>query len=121
MVEEVKLTDTIKSALLPALGEAADLIYNEIETGVCQLWHFIGCGYVVTRCELDDENETLVVVAGAGKNLGAVFDYLCGYADQHAMKMRVHSKRFGMQRMLKPFGFEIQETIYTRDKYGRFV
>lgn len=114
MVAEVELSEDIKAALMPALGDSAAFIYDEIENHICQLWEFSGCGYVVTRCEIDDDDETLVVVAGAGKNLAVVFDYLCAYADQSGMKMRVHSKRVGMSRMLKPFGFEIDETIYKR-------
>ena len=78
-------------------------IEEELKTGICDLYHFEDCGYVITR----DEDLEIVMVGGVGKRSKSVIDYFAKTKKKQGFKtMRLHSKRIGMGRFLFNLGFD---------------
>lgn len=94
--------------LAKATTPDSELIANEVKIGISQCWHVKGYGYLVTRLELDPVR-TLVIVAAQGHSLKTVTPLYDEIAKANNAKLiRMHSRRAGMVRMLKPFGYEVE-------------
>lgn len=97
-------------ALQPALGPDMDAIKQEVKTGMASLWFFENRGYVITRLEKDRVGLILVVVAGAGRDLPGVMKYWQVSAAINGIdRVRVHTFKPGVGRMLQRCGFLLSE------------
>ncbi len=113
-----KWTPEVANILKPATGDDEPIIAAEVEAGISECWEIKDHGYMVTRLETEPE-KTLVVVAGAGRKAGEVWQIMPNIARANGAKwIRVHSKRPGMFRVLKPLGYEVKpgngEKIYLK-------
>lgn len=106
--KEISLTANIAKVLNPAFGDDAELIINQIKSGVAELFS-VGNAFFVTRLE-DDE---LVIVALAGENLPSAATEIFNAAQKvGCQSIRFHTKRKGLARMLKGFKPNYVETVY---------
>lgn len=115
-VKKITWFPRLDAVMEAALGDDLEFIKNEIKTGVCELWEVVGKGYLITRIEPDQSKQPyeLVFVAAVGKNMQAAIPYFQELARPLGVqKMRIHSKRPGMGRYLKSFGFEQAEVVYS--------
>jgi len=111
MLIEVKpSTEIVKVLTLPARGDI-DLILNEIQSGVCQLWqgNAESSGYVVTRIEKHKDKMEFVLVLGVGQNMRPIVEYLCKFVDKMGMSFRTHVTRRGLIRIYQRYGFKVVE------------
>lgn len=116
-VKKIEWSKEVEPELLTVLGEDLPEIRNQVKNGVCELWEIIGQGLTITRIEADKTGNPyeIVFVAGIGKDAKEVIEYFSQLAKKQlgVKKMRIHSKRKGMERYLKPLGFEFSESIYS--------
>lgn len=115
-VKKINWFNHLDAVMIAALGDDLEFIKNEIQSGICELWEVVGKGYLITRIEPDESNQPfeLVFVAAVGRNMQAVIPYFQELARPKGVKkMRIHSKRPGMGRYLKEFGFEQAEVVYS--------
>ena len=103
--------------LAPALDDDADEIRRQVEAGEAELFLIPGRGWLVTRIEKPaGQPPVLVLVAGAGRDLHAVVDEFKKLAARNRMgRIRAHSSRPGMARMLGAHGFRPVETVYAME------
>jgi hypothetical protein len=109
-IEKITLTAEVEKVLAPAFLADADVIKNQLSSGVAELFK-VHSAFFVTRLE----NTELVIVALAGENLAlaaqVIFDSAKAVGCQ---SIRIHTKRKGLARMLKKFKPEHVETVYRR-------
>lgn len=115
---KIAWSDQVAEKLKKALGDDVPIIAEEVKKGVSECWQIEGCGLMVTRLEID-QAKTLVIVAGQGKNAGAVWDKVPAIAKANGANwIRVHSKRPGMVKVLEPRGYKteygLDENVFIR-------
>jgi hypothetical protein len=94
--------------LKPALNGDDDHIKQEVQKGLSSLFK-CDAGYMVVRRE-DDE---LVLVSGAGRNVDeALQDWIAAAKQQGFKSVRYHTQRKGMMRKAKNNGFKELERVY---------
>lgn len=106
-------SDYVSDVMHEALCDDADLIAAEVAAGESELFAVKGHGLLVTRIEEDFLGErTLVLVAAVGRDVGPVVEGFKVHAKALGInKLRAHSSRVGMPRMLSRYGFEVTETV----------
>ncbi len=126
-IEDIPWSLMAETKLLQAANGDIEEIKADVMTGKSQLWVVLKRltptkddeiiyserGYVVTRVEIRDNSTTLVIIAGVGKDSGAL-KYFVDIADENGWNMRIHSNRPGMGRYLDKYGFSYRESIYQR-------
>lgn len=101
------------AALAEVLGDDLPAIARECLDGTSELFHLRGYGWLVTRTEVRPGGDELVIVAAAGKGTAEVLPVLQQIARKNnCATMRAHSRRPGMARLLKRYGFTERERVY---------
>ncbi|MBE0471510.1 MAG: hypothetical protein IBX55_18615 [Methyloprofundus sp.] len=114
--QKIKWSDSLDDIFRPLLFDDFDLIKNQVKTDICELWQIEGCGFTITRAELDHAGKPadFVFVVGVGQNaLHVINHFRAGAKKQGFRAFRIHSRRVGMGRYLKKIGFKPLETVYS--------
>lgn len=101
--------EQVKAPLEGTFDGDGSLIAEDVRKGFAYCWKIGDC-YAVTRREGDE----LVIMCLAGKNLKDVAGLILSSAKSAGCKtVRYHTKRDGLPRHLKEFGFKVDEYICT--------
>lgn len=107
----VPWTNDIDDKLRVAARGDLEIIKNQVQSGVAQLWH---CqsekhdAYVVTRI---DPGPELVIVAGEGSGFMAFVPDFVAVARRSNATIRTHVQRRGLIRMWARFGLKLDEYV----------
>ena len=87
------------------------IVASQVKRGICELWR-VGDGFVVTRTEIRDTGDMLIIVAGEGKGLTSltpVLDEICRVNNITVVKL--HTGKNGVVKLMEKHGFVIDEFI----------
>jgi hypothetical protein len=110
------MTAEDRAALAGAMGDDADEIAAQVNSGMATLIVYPDESRIVLRLEPLDEGHELVIVAGAGQGAAAKVEELRDTAIARGWTVRFHSRRPALGRMLAGLGFTESERVY---RYGR--
>lgn len=102
------------------LGETlrgdADLLRQQVNDGIAELWRIENHSWMITRVEdLPGRKPELVVCCYKGKDLRTVGDLILTQANRQDFgSIRFHTRRKGLNRLLHKFEFDYLETIYLK-------
>ena len=95
-----------------AVGAAAEIILNELKSGVCEAWQIADVAFI-TRIETTANTKELVVVCSQGRGLAQAGEVMRKAAKSAGCKtVRFHTSRPAQQRLLKQFNFRELERVY---------
>jgi len=114
-------SDVVESVLRPVLGDDVPVVRGEVERGISELFQVDDRGYLVTRIEDYDSFREFVIVAAVGHGTDAVLPKLIGLAQGNGIdRIRVHSNRPGMGRLLRGYGFTELHRVYQLNGIQKF-
>ncbi len=114
-------TPEADAGLNQVMGDDRDDLCIQIENGMCQLWYLPKFdSWMITRSEPRlNQAPVLVICCYQGKGLVEVGQHIVKAAQQQDFAgIRYHTQRKGLNRLLKPFGFEKLETVYYKPLIG---
>lgn len=100
-----------EQGLRVSAGADLGIIRQEVEAGVCELWHCISDSdqaYVVTRRELPKE---WVLVCGEGSGFHEFAPVFIKAAKARKLSIRTHVKRRGMIKLWARYGLNLDEFV----------
>ncbi len=109
-------SDEARQGLGETLDDCEDLLREQIEKGIAELWQVDDSSWLITRVEKwPGRKPELVVCCYKGENLNAVTQEIMKGAINSGMgSIRYHTKRKGLNRLVQDLGFEFMETIYRK-------
>ena len=109
MIERRVWSSEAARVLRPALGDDLSVIRNEVIGGDAALYCIhegVAKGYFVLRLEeMKNGNSELVIVAGAGRGWRYSMGRILAAFNQSVDSVRIHTKREGIKRWARGFGF----------------
>lgn len=113
-IEQKAWSEKAKQGLDETLHDCTDLLREQVDTGVAQLWHIGDHSWMITRVErFPDRKPELVVCCYKGRDLNTVTQIIMASAiNQGFGSIRYHTRRKGLNRLVSNLGFEYMETIY---------
>jgi hypothetical protein len=102
--------------LRDTLRDCGDLLEQQIESGIAELWEIGGHSWMITRAEYwPDRKPELVICCYQGRDLATIGEQIVDSAKANGFgSIRYHTPHKGLNRLLKKFDFEFLETVYMR-------
>ena len=102
--------------LSETLRDGGELLRQQVESGVAELWEIDSHSWMITRAEAwPDHKPELVICCYQGRDLTTIGKAIVASAKTQGFgSIRYHTRHKGLNRLLKPFEFEFLETIYQR-------
>ena len=99
------------------LKDCGDLLREQVEQGVAELWQVEDHSWMITRTEkLLGRKPELVLCCYKGRDVKNVTRVIFQAAKEQGFgSIRYHTSRKGLNRLVKDLGFEYLETIYYKD------
>ncbi len=96
------------------LNDDAELLKQQVNSGIAELWCIDNESWMITRVEdLPGRKPELVVCCYKGKDLNQVGDLILAQSKKQDFgSIRFHTKRKGLNRLLSKFNFQFLESIY---------
>jgi len=96
------------------LRDCEDLLREQVEQGITQLWRIENHSWMITRTEhFPNRKPELVVCCYKGQDLNNVTQEIMKSAINNGFgSIRYHTKRKGLNRLVQDLGFEFMECIY---------
>jgi hypothetical protein len=105
----------VEGALGALLGDDRAQVLAEIAEGRAELWRIEGHGYAITRIEVYPDHRELVIVAAVGEKVREAAAAFAAWADANGIdRIRFHTARPALGRLLAPLGFELSEYVFVR-------
>ena len=105
-----------EEGLAETLSDCTDLLREQVEQGIAELWRVENHSWMITRVEnFPGRKPELVVCCYKGEDLKNVTQAIMQAAIKNGIgSIRYHTRRKGLNRLVKDLGFEFMETIYQK-------
>ncbi len=116
-IERKAWSEEAAQGLGETLRDCEDLLREQVEQGIAELWHVGGHSWMITRTEhLPGRKPELVVCCYKGQDLNTVTQLIMDAATKQGFgSIRYHTRRKGLNRLVADLGFEYMETIYHKN------
>jgi len=96
------------------LRDCGDLLREQVENGIAELWLIEDHSWMITRTEyFPSRKPELVVCCYKGQDLNTVTKVILDTAIKNGFgSIRYHTRHKGLNRLVQDLGFEFMETIY---------
>ena len=92
------------------------LLMQQVNRGIAQLWEINtdqGRSWMVSRIEKQSVGDELVICCYEGCDLQRIAPIVFDHAKQQGFQsIRFHTRRQGLNRLIKPLGFSVYETVF---------
>ena len=115
-IERQAWSNEAAQGLGETLSDCEDLLREQVERGIAELWRVDDHSWMITRTEhLPNRKPELVVCCYKGREINAVTQVIMEAAKQQGFgSIRYHTNRKGLNRLVQDLGFEYMETIYLK-------
>ena len=105
-----------EKGLHETLRDCGELLRQQVESGVAELWEIDDHSWMITRVEhWPHQKPELVICCYQGRDLHTVGKAIVASAKAQGFgSIRYHTRHKGLNRLLKDFQFDYLETIYMR-------
>ena len=118
VIQYSQWTDKATTGLQQCLRGDLPILREQVNHGIAQLWQVItdkGESWLITRVEMINDLKELVVCCYQGCDVNTVTPVIYRCAEQQGFdSIRYHTQRKGLNRLVKPLGFNEHEVIYRK-------